>query len=236
MTSTRLPSVWERSRQMACEEIKAAALRLFITQGFEQTTVTQIAEEAGVSQRTLFRYFGTKEELICGDQDELGELLVRLAAEQPDDVSVWQVLRDGFVKVMTADHAPEQTLRISALILRTPALHASYTQKRQAWAISLMPVIRERLLAQGGEASRVDHNARTAIAVALACADAAVSTWVATRGEADLVTLYDQSFDLVRSAPCHDVRDRESAGAPTAGREPGGESRPPEATTHATER
>ncbi|MFD5317748.1 TetR/AcrR family transcriptional regulator [Streptomyces sp. NPDC127098] len=201
MSSTRLPSVWERSRQMAREEIKAAALRLFIAQGFEETTITQIAEEAGVSQRTLFRYFGTKEELVCGDQDELGELFVRLAAAQPDDVSVWQVLRDGFVTVMTADHSLEQTLRISTLIFRTPALHASYTQKRQGWAVSLMPVIRERLLAEGCEASRVDHDARTAIAVAFACADAAVSTWVAARGEVDLVALYDQSFDLVRSAP-----------------------------------
>ncbi|MBJ6636570.1 hypothetical protein ACW69H_28685 [Streptomyces sp. SS10] len=63
-----------------------------------------------------------------------------------------------------------------------------------------MPVVRDCLLAQGSEAGRVDHDACTAIAVALACV-AAVSTWGATRGKADMVMLSDQSFDPVGSAP-----------------------------------
>ncbi|MFJ8863968.1 TetR/AcrR family transcriptional regulator [Streptomyces sp. NPDC102451] len=199
-TNTPTPSIWERSRQLAREEIKEAALRLFTAQGYEETTIAQIAEEAGVSSRTLFRYFGTKEELVCGEQDELGELFMRLAAEQPSEMPVWQVLRESFVAVLTANHSLEQTLRISTLIFSTPALHASYAQKRLRWMVSLMPIIRERLLDQGREPDQAGHAARTVIAVSFACADAAFGTWVKDHhGEADVVALYDQSFDLVRT-------------------------------------
>ncbi|MCO5974821.1 TetR/AcrR family transcriptional regulator [Actinoallomurus soli] len=180
--------------------------QLFISQGFERTTIA-LAEEAGLSQRTLFRYFGTKEELVCGEQDELGELFVQLAAEQSDNASVWQVLRDGFVTVLTANHSLEQTLRISTLIFRTPALHSSYTQKRLGWAVSLMPVIRERLLAHGSEASRVDHEARTVIAVAFAGADA--SGPGARHAERPTWSLSTTSPSISRAPPrCSVVRDR----------------------------
>ncbi|MFF9184246.1 TetR/AcrR family transcriptional regulator [Streptomyces misionensis] len=190
------PSVWERSRQMAGREIIDTAVRLFTTQGYEETTIAQIAREAGVSQRTLFRYFGTKEDLVCGDQDELGRLLAKTVKEQPAEVSAWDALRRGFTALLTANHALETTLTLSTLIFRTPALHANYVQKRLRWQSDLMPVIRERLEAAGHEGPKADHEARTVIAVSFACADAATATWIAGNGTGDPVSLYDQALAL----------------------------------------
>ncbi len=79
----------ERSRQVAAQTVLDTAVRLFAEQGYEQTTIAQIAREAGISQRSLFRYFGTKEDLVCGDQEALGELLKRTVEQQPAEMSAW---------------------------------------------------------------------------------------------------------------------------------------------------
>ncbi|MFF7637863.1 helix-turn-helix domain-containing protein [Kitasatospora sp. NPDC008050] len=60
-TATGAPAtLWDRTRQLASREILDTALRLFTEQGYDETTIAQIAREAGVSQRTLFRYFGPR--------------------------------------------------------------------------------------------------------------------------------------------------------------------------------
>src|SRR5579884_4051965 len=86
---TPMTTLWDRSRQVAAQAILDTAVRLFAEQGYEQTTIAQIAREAGISQRSLFRYFGTKEDLVCGDQDALGELLKQTVEQQPAEVSAW---------------------------------------------------------------------------------------------------------------------------------------------------
>ncbi|MDN3059749.1 TetR family transcriptional regulator [Streptomyces sp. SRF1] len=195
------PSVWERSRQMASQEIHDTAIRLFTTQGYEETTTEQIAREAGVSQRTLFRYFGSKEDLVCGEQEALGALLTKTVQEQPAQVSAWDALRTGFGEIVTANHSMEQALTISTLVFRTPALRARYEQKRVRWQYDLMPVVRSRLCAAGRENASADHEARTVIAVSFACSDAATGSWIASQGRDDLVDLYDQALAIARTAP-----------------------------------
>jgi len=194
------PSVWERSRRLAGQEILDTAVRLFTTQGYDETTTSQIAQEAGVSQRTLFRYFGTKEDLVFSEGAALGELMKRTVDTQPADVSAWTALRNGFAATFAATHSPEQTLVLSALTFRTPSLHAGYVQRRLLWQIDLMPSIRTRLHAAGREGLAADHEARTVIAVSFACADAATATWAASGGTADAFKLYDESIALVRAS------------------------------------
>lgn len=61
----------------------AAALALFEEHGFEQTTAAQIAERSGVTERTFFRHFADKREVLFGGSDLLGDETVRLIAEAP---------------------------------------------------------------------------------------------------------------------------------------------------------
>ena len=76
-------SLWERSRQAAYAEITAVAMRLFLEQGFEQTTIDQIAATAGISRRSFFRYFGTKEDVVLGDLARDGERVREALAAVP---------------------------------------------------------------------------------------------------------------------------------------------------------
>src|ERR1700678_3423705 len=65
------PSLRQRNKARARSEIAAAALRLFSDKGFSGVTVDQIVAAAGVSRRTFFRYFETKEDALLADYPEL---------------------------------------------------------------------------------------------------------------------------------------------------------------------
>ncbi|GAA1913927.1 TetR family transcriptional regulator [Streptantibioticus ferralitis] len=172
------------------------AVRLFAEQGYEHTTIAQIAREAGISQRSLFRYFGTKEDLVCGDQAALGELLKRTVQQQPAEVSVWDALRAGFEVILTANHTPERVLELSRLIFNTPSLHARYIEKRLCWQAELVPIVQARL--GSGPESTPDPRAKAIVATVFACVDAATELWADHDGFLDLADLYDQCLAAVR--------------------------------------
>ncbi|GLZ47809.1 TetR family transcriptional regulator [Actinomycetospora sp. NBRC 106375] len=68
----------------ARERLQAAALERFAAQGFEGTTVAEIAATAGLTERTFFRYFADKREVLFAGQDEFERLFVDGIARAPD--------------------------------------------------------------------------------------------------------------------------------------------------------
>ena len=71
---------WEPNARGRLEQ---AALELYLERGFEQTTVAEIAKRAGLTERTFFRYFADKREVLFGGSGELQELLAQKVAEAP---------------------------------------------------------------------------------------------------------------------------------------------------------
>ncbi|MEU9348435.1 TetR family transcriptional regulator [Streptomyces sp. NPDC048278] len=188
-----MTTLWDRSRQVAVQQILDTALRLFAERGYEQTTIAQIAKEAGISQRSLFRYFGTKEDLVCGDQEALGELLRQTVQQQPAGVGPWEALRAGFETILTANHAPQRVLELSRLIFETPALHARYIEKRLRWQRELIPIVQARLTTP-----TLDPRAKAITAAVFTCVDTATELWAASDGQLDLADLYDQCLAAIR--------------------------------------
>lgn len=98
MTTSGTPiSGWDRRRITLLSTYERVALDLFATQGFRGVTVDEIADVAGVSARTLFRYFPAKEDFLVGFPRRTTEALVgRIVALEPSDApldTVWQLLR-----------------------------------------------------------------------------------------------------------------------------------------------
>lgn len=185
----------DRARQLASREILDTALRLFIAQGYDETTIAQIAREAGVSQRTMFRYFGTKEDLLGGDQNQFGQVLADTIGEQPAGAGAWEVLRAGIVAVLALHDSREQALQRFRILYTTAALRAGWLEKSSRYQEQLLPLVEARM------DSAVDEpglRARAVIAAAFACLDAALRTWVDRDGEADIMDLYDQCATAVR--------------------------------------
>ena len=67
--------------------LERAAMELFLERGFEQTTVTEIAGRAGLTQRTFFRHFADKREVLFGGSGALQELLVSTLASAPESAA-----------------------------------------------------------------------------------------------------------------------------------------------------
>jgi AcrR family transcriptional regulator len=196
-TATGAPTtLWDRTRQLASQEILDTALRLFIEQGYDETTIAQIAREAGVSQRTLFRYFGTKEDLLGADQDRFGQVLTDTISEQPAEAGIWEVLRAGVAAVLALHDSREQALARFRLLHNTASLRAGYLEKRLRFQDELLPLIEARMDAAVGSTA---PRARAVIATAFACLDAASMTWVANDGKGDMMDLYDECLAAVRS-------------------------------------
>ncbi|MGW5666264.1 TetR/AcrR family transcriptional regulator [Streptomyces sp. NPDC003758] len=195
-TATGAPTtLWDRTRQLASQEILETALRLFTEQGYDETTIAQIAREAGVSQRTLFRYFGTKEDLLSGDQARFGQVLTDTISEQPAEVGVWEALRAGIAAVLSLHDSREQALERFRLLHNTASLRAGWLEKRLRFQEDVLPLVEARMDAAGGSA---DARARAVIATAFACLDAASMAWVANDGKGDIMDLYDECLAAVR--------------------------------------
>ncbi|MFJ4899819.1 MULTISPECIES: TetR/AcrR family transcriptional regulator [unclassified Streptomyces] len=188
-------TLWARTRQLASQEILGTALRLFTAQGYDETTIAQIAREAGVSQRTLFRYFGTKEELLGGGQERFGQVLAEAVGGQPAEADVWEVLRAGIVAVLALHDSREQALERFRLLHHTASLRAGWLEKRLRFQEDLLPLVRART---GATEDAAEPTARAVIGTAFACLDAASMTWVESGGEGEIMDLYDACLAAVR--------------------------------------
>jgi AcrR family transcriptional regulator len=87
------PGLRDAKRHVVKEALWRTALELFDSQGYHRTTVEQIAEHAGVSRRTFFRYFSTKEEIVVFATDAYGDLIVQAIHQCADQGRPIEVVR-----------------------------------------------------------------------------------------------------------------------------------------------
>ena len=186
-----------RTRRAVRAEIGATAMRLFLEWGFEATTMDQIATEAGISRRSLFRYFGTKEDIVLGHLVEAG-MTVRDALEaRPASEPPWEALRAALeALIIDPEYSPERNLKISKMLYATPSLRAGHFEKQLRWQELLVPNIRMRLGAGTRDVS--DPRAEAIVACALTCLSVANEIWTRSNGREDPRRLFDGAVAAVR--------------------------------------
>jgi len=185
----------ERNRRAALREINTAAMRLFLDQGFTQTTTEQIARAAGMSQRSLFRFVQTKEDLVLGDLLDTGHTVLAALQARPVFESPWEAMQNALhVIAETPSYNPEDGLKLTQMMLTTPSLRARAVEKRMDWLDLLVPELDRRM----GGASPLQ--ARAIVACALTCLDLAAEIWVARNGAGDPREVLDEVIGAVRSS------------------------------------
>lgn len=110
-TDSPRPGLRERKKQMTRQGILDAAERLFAEHGYDGVTVAQIADQANVSVKTLFKYFDSKEDLVFSGEDEIRTALCDAVRERPAGRSPLEAVR-GFLKELAGDD--EQAAGIEA--------------------------------------------------------------------------------------------------------------------------
>jgi TetR/AcrR family transcriptional regulator, regulator of mycofactocin system len=184
-----------RKRVTSRAELEHVAFDLFDRQGFERTTVDDIACAAGIGRRTFFRYFPSKNDVPWGSFDEELEGLRLHLKALPQRMPLMDAIRLAIVDFNT--FAPEQIpwhRRRMRLILQTPALQAHSTLRYAEWRQVIDEFVGERI------GQPPDSLApRTLGYVALGVAIAAYEQWLET-DEADLRDLMDTAMRQLAEA------------------------------------
>lgn len=158
----------ERKKQRTREALLRAALELFTTQGYEHTTVDEIAEAVDVSQRTFFRYFAGKEDAAFAVQEMTEARFVEAVRARPPHEAPLEALRqavlegwDGIRETVESAVPVELYLRMYRTIESTPALLAAHLRRSAATEETIARLLAER------EGVDVDADPRPRLAVAM---------------------------------------------------------------------
>jgi AcrR family transcriptional regulator len=178
----------ERKKVKTRAAIQHEALRLFRLQGYDKTTVEQIAEAAEVSPSTLFRYFPSKEDLVLAD--EYDPLIIEACRAQPAELGPVEAVRRGLREVF--ERMDEQELADmrdrAELALVVPGLRAAMLDQLAQVIRQLNDVVAERAGLPSG-----DFGVATLAGAILGVLIAAEFYWVEHAGS-DLVALLDEAL------------------------------------------
>jgi AcrR family transcriptional regulator len=182
-----------RTRENVRVQIAEVAFNVFAERGFDAVTATEVAEAAGISRASFFRYFDSKEDAVFVAQEELGVKMAAALRERPGGEDAWTALRraaealGGYYR-----ENPAHALARLRLIRSTPKLRAHQLERQDQWRELIVTALAERL---GLEEPNVQVEAL--VSAALGALRSAAARWVTNDGSEDLVALTDEAFSAL---------------------------------------
>ena len=172
--------------------VQLEAIKLIETQGFDSTTIEQVSQSTGVSPSTIFRHFGTKENLVLWD--ELDDRIEKLLLQKLPGTPPLTAFRDAVLTALTEQEDMDLFLRRTKLIFGTPAIwsaaahedrktRAELTKAFSYFSGRRKPTIKDSLLA----------------ATCMSTLDVALDTWQAGNGKTKLGSVIEQAFESLES-------------------------------------
>lgn len=184
----------ERKKRATRRALSDAALRLALERGPDHLTVEEISEAVGVSARTFFNYFSSKDEALLGDSPLLsGELPVRSLVLEAG--SVLQGLHRVIVAAAGAESRPEELRLRHELMERHPVLIPRFFARVAAFQQTLASAVAER-----AGADPADTYPQLMATVAFAAMQTAMHTWKARDGGQPFGQHVDEVFGLLKNA------------------------------------
>lgn len=185
----------ERKKIETRRRIEAAALDLFARQGFDGSTVEEIAAAADVAPRTFFHYFSTKEDVALVDYAKRLDRLLGALAARPRGEKAWESLRQAFREVAGEDgESRVELLDRLRLMVETPSVFARSLELQAGWESGLSAALAER---SGAEPT--DLESTLLAAAALAAMRASIRHWLTGATGRDLPSCLDDCFERLGS-------------------------------------
>jgi AcrR family transcriptional regulator len=130
----------------SCGRLQEAALALYAEQGFDQTTAAQIAARAGVTERTFFRYFADKREVLFSGSSQLRDRIVSCVADAPAGVGPLAAVAEGLdaAAATLGELRREAVRQRQAVITDNPELRERELAKMGQWAAAVAEALRGR--------------------------------------------------------------------------------------------
>ncbi len=178
---------WEQGSE---DRLKKAAIELFDEQGFENTSVIEIAERARVTTRTFFRYFSDKREVLFAGSDDLRAVLVEKILQAPDVVEPLQVVTGVLAEFNWESMGSRDSQRQrQAVIAANPELLERDLIKHHSIAVGFIDALRQR----GVDADIAQLAARVGIQMFFT----AYGHWLEAGDKADLATISESVMSLL---------------------------------------
>jgi AcrR family transcriptional regulator len=172
--------------------LELAALELYGKRGFEQTTVAEIAARAGLTERTFFRHFADKREVLFWGAGALQELLVNTVASAPDSAAPIDAIAAALEAAgALLQERREYARQRQAIIAPNAELRERELIKLAALAAALADTLRRR----GVKDPAASLTAEAGIAVF----KIAFERWVSDTGQPDLPQVIRESFDELKA-------------------------------------
>jgi AcrR family transcriptional regulator len=201
---TKTGGLRERKKQKTRESIQRTALRLFEKQGYEETTIEQIAAAAEISPSTFFNYFPTKEDVVL--YDAYDPVAIRMFLERPKNeplnVGLLEVLK-GLAALFESDE--RMILARARFFLEVPALRARMWDEVERTQLLIVEMLAERTGRRPD-----DFELRVTARILIAALLEASKEWMRTNGRTGLVQLTNRALDVVESGARLSARARKS--------------------------
>ena len=174
--------------------LQQAAMELYSERGFERTTVAQIARRAGLTERTFFRHFADKREVLFARTGDLQELLINTVASAPDCSQPLDAVAAGLAAVgAVLQPGRDYSRQRQAIIDANAELRERELIKLAGWASAVAEALRDRDVPE--------TTATLAAETGIAVFKVAFNNWVgAPEPEEDLPELLRQTFDHLTAA------------------------------------
>ncbi len=191
----KLANLREQLKATTRQELTRIGLDLFLLHGFANTTIDQIVAPLGISKRTFFRYFKTKEDLVFEWQTQMAPALVLELNARPREEAPFKAVSETLFSLLTRiNENPELAFALMRLLKETPSLAGRDMENRMVWEQALTDALMER------EGSKVMPRlkARIIVGMAMTAWTAALDEWYAGGGKAKLRPLMEKAFALIK--------------------------------------
>jgi AcrR family transcriptional regulator len=180
---------WEPN---ASGRLRQAAMELYVERGFEQTTVAEIAQRAGLTARTFFRYFADKREVLFAGSAALEENLVSALEAAPKSTSPMRTVAAALdaAAAMLGEHRDYSRQRQSVI-----AANAELRERELIKMASLSAAIADGLRRRGVP----DPAAGLAAEAGVAVLRVSFERWVTASGDRDLAQVMHESLDQLKA-------------------------------------
>jgi AcrR family transcriptional regulator len=185
--------VRERKRRETLQRITDVGIGLFIKRGYDATTLDEIAAAAGISRRTFFYYFKSKDEILLSLQKGIGDMLVSALREAPQEMRPLEAIRYAVVKVCAL--VPADDMIVIDRLMRSSAAvqarkQASYIEQEKA----VFAALRERWTSAERESGL-----RLVAMLAIGAMRLATEAFGREGGKRPIVDLLNEAFDALEA-------------------------------------
>jgi AcrR family transcriptional regulator len=192
---TAVPNLHEQRRRATHEALRRAALVSFASKGFANVTVTELAREAGVTERTFFRHFPTKEAVLFQDYETQVEWLADALAQRPGSESVFDAVLASVASFPYDLEVVRQAATARTELISADRIASHLRVVQSSFAAVIADFIKDRY----SDIPDIDLVAEVAGAALAAALVVAVENWGRGGCTGDLGEITATALNLVRS-------------------------------------